>query len=317
MPTAQNIPQAAQSAPISRPLVSFIVTAYNIPAMMLRQCVGSILALPLKREEREVIVVDDGSDEPVAKRLENLQGSVACIRQQNQGVSVARNVGMAHASGQYIQFVDGDDCLLQAPYERCLGFLRLHRQTDMVVFRTTSNANAPKLADFKGPVTGAEFMTANNLHGAVHGYLFKKDILKGLQFAKGITYGEDELFTPQLIVNSTCLYSTETQAYYYRQRNGSVIHQKTNADKDKRIGDTLNVIAQLQAVQKSLDDEGKREALDRRINQLAMDCLYNVARLTKSRSRLNQAKHALAKQGLYPLPDKRYTLKYSLFRKII
>lgn len=317
MPTAQNIPQAAQSAPISRPLVSFIVTAYNIPATMLRQCVGSILALPLTSDEREIIVVDDGSDEPASRQLEDVRGSVACIRQQNQGVSVARNVGMAHASGQYIQFVDGDDCLLQAPYGRCLDFLRLHRQTDMVVSRTTCNANAPKLADFKGPMTGAEFMMANNLHGAVHGYLFKKDILNGLQFTKGITYGEDELFMPQLVVNSTCLYSTETQAYYYRQRNGSIIHNTSKTNIDKRIGDSLTVIARLQAAQKSLDDEGKREALDRRINQLAMDCLYNVARLTRSRDRLNQTKKTLAELGLYPLPAKRYTLKYSLFRKII
>ena len=45
-----------------QPLVSFIITAYNIPVVMLRECVESITNLSLSVTEREIIIIDDGSD---------------------------------------------------------------------------------------------------------------------------------------------------------------------------------------------------------------------------------------------------------------
>ena len=43
------------------PLISFIITYYNLPPAMLRECMGSIAGLNLNRHEREIILVDDGS----------------------------------------------------------------------------------------------------------------------------------------------------------------------------------------------------------------------------------------------------------------
>ena len=44
------------------PLVSFIITNYNLPVNLLSKCIDSVLALSLRPYEREIIVVDDGSD---------------------------------------------------------------------------------------------------------------------------------------------------------------------------------------------------------------------------------------------------------------
>ena len=52
-----------------RPLISFIIPCYNEPREMLTDCIESILSLPLRSEEREVIVVDDGSATPIATFL--------------------------------------------------------------------------------------------------------------------------------------------------------------------------------------------------------------------------------------------------------
>ena len=46
----------------AQPLVTFVVCYYDLPMQMLCQCVDSILALSLQHDEREIIVVDDGSD---------------------------------------------------------------------------------------------------------------------------------------------------------------------------------------------------------------------------------------------------------------
>ena len=62
--------------------------------------------------------------------------------------------------------------------------------------------------------------------------------------------------------------------------------------------------------------KAERAAMERRIAQLSMDYLYNTARLTHSYSHLNDACERLRRRGLFPLPDKKYTRKYSLFRKM-
>ena len=63
--------------------------------------------------------------------------------------------------------------------------------------------------------------------------------------------------------------------------------------------------------------ETDRQALARRIAQLTMDYLYNTIQLTHSRQRLDDAIATLEQQGLYPLPDKRYTRKYWMFRRLV
>ena len=93
---------------MTSPLFSVVIPVYNRPEALLR-AVHSCLQQSLN--DLEVIVVDDGSDEPVAARINSLGDSrVSCIRvEPNNGVSNARNVGMDHASGRYVAFLDSDD----------------------------------------------------------------------------------------------------------------------------------------------------------------------------------------------------------------
>ena len=58
-----------------RPLISFIVTTYNLQPELLAECLDSIMALSLSDQEREVILVDDGSDIPAIMQLTDYQNS--------------------------------------------------------------------------------------------------------------------------------------------------------------------------------------------------------------------------------------------------
>lgn len=98
------------------PLVSFIVTTYNLPETLLQECLQSIVALSLKESEEEIIVIDDGSDESALLSITYFRERIIYVWQPNKGVSVARNLGMKLASGKYIQFIDGDDKLIQTGY---------------------------------------------------------------------------------------------------------------------------------------------------------------------------------------------------------
>ena len=122
-----------------KPLVSFIVTYYNLPIPMLCECINSILALSLRPFEREITIVDDGSEVSPMNGLMQYGDEIIYVRQKNGGLSVARNKGIDMATGQYIQFVDADDHLIQAPYEHCLDIIRYQKDIDMVVFDFTSS----------------------------------------------------------------------------------------------------------------------------------------------------------------------------------
>lgn len=89
------------------PKVSVIITTYNSMAY-LPQTVESVLRQTFT--DFEVLLVDDGSSDSTLEWASGLvDPRVKLISQQNQGVCVARNTGIAHARGEYVSFLDSDD----------------------------------------------------------------------------------------------------------------------------------------------------------------------------------------------------------------
>ncbi len=298
-----------------KPLVSFIVTYYNEPIQMLQECIESILALSLSETEREIILVDDGSDVSPLNEMAEYREHLIYLRQQNKGVSEARNMGIQICKGQYIQFVDADDCLIMAGYEHCLDIVRFH-DADMVIFQSTdegTEVDTPYL--FDGPTSGTEYMRNNNLRAAVWGYIFRKKMLIDLRFTSGIQYGEDEKFTPQLILRADRLYATDTKAYFYRNNPNSVTHRNEKRSLAKHLDDSEHVLLYLDHLAATLP-AAERIALQRRVAQLSMDYIYNIIMLTRSKHQLEQRLEKMHKRGLFPLPERDYTSKYKIFRRM-
>lgn len=87
-------------------LVSVVIPNYNY-AKYVREAVGSVLAQTYS--PLEVIVVDDGSTDESESVLAEFGDAIKLVRQKNQGVSAARNNGIAESSGEYVAFLDADD----------------------------------------------------------------------------------------------------------------------------------------------------------------------------------------------------------------
>lgn len=173
------------------------------------------------------------------------EDDIIYVRQKNGGVSVARNKGLDIAKGTFIQFVDADDVLIQAPYEQCLDIVRYQENVDMVMFDFSTNRHSNVTPESVTPVNGFYFMRNNNIHGAAWGYLFNKAILGELRFTPSIQYGEDEEFTALLILRAEKLYATNYQAYFYRKHQSSVTSQTDPTHIQKRLDDSYTIITKL------------------------------------------------------------------------
>lgn len=298
---------------INRPLISFIVTCYNLPQYMIKECLDSITGLSLRKAEREIILIDDGSDTNPLESLKVERDDITYIRQKNSGLSSARNTGLRMATGKFIQFVDGDDRLIKEAYERCLDIVR-YNNPDIVFFNSTDNDKIRMNYDLPEPTDGASYMRHNNIHAMAWGYVFNRRILGELRFTPGILH-EDEEFTPQLILHADKVYSLDITAYYYRKRNDSITNNVNKRNIIKRLNDIERTIIHLDYLADIMPPADK-SAMKRRVAQLTMDYVYNTARLTRSARQIEKRINRLETRGLFPLPDGKYTLKYTLFRHL-
>lgn len=296
------------------PLVSFILTYYNEPVQMLCKCIDSIRALSLRPAEREIIIVDDGSGVSPMNDLMKYADDIIYIRQRNGGLSAARNKGIETAQGEYVQFVDADDYLIQTPYEHCLDLIRRDRQTDMVMFDFTSSPAFETIFNDTDVMTGSDYMLKHNIHGTAWGYLFKHSMLSTLRFTPGIWH-EDEEFTPQLLIRAERACATDAKAYFYNRHEGTITTADDEASKAKRLNDLRGVLDRLNYLCDRLPHTD-RIALQRRVAQLTMDYIYQVIIQFRTQDELETRIEELRRKGLFPLPDRDYSRKYRWFRRM-
>src|SRR3712207_1908731 len=101
------------------PLVSVVIPCYN-QAHFLGEAIESVLAQSYPNVE--IIVVDDGSTDATSEVARSYP-KVRLVRQENQGLSGARNAGLARSEGEYVVFLDADDRLLPEALETGVEYL--------------------------------------------------------------------------------------------------------------------------------------------------------------------------------------------------
>ncbi len=114
-------PANSARAPATGPTVSVVIPAYNAQG-----CVGGAIRSVLAQTHpvREIIVVDDGSQDATASVVRGFAAPVRYLHQPNAGVSAARNRGVREASGDWVAFLDADDHWLPEKLDRQMELLQ-------------------------------------------------------------------------------------------------------------------------------------------------------------------------------------------------
>ena len=127
----------------TNPLVSVIIPTHN-RAWALAGAIDSVLAQNYKNFE--LIVIDDGSTDNTSDLIDGYSGKLTLIRQENAGVSAARNRGIESSRGDFIAFLDSDDTWLPQKLSRQMDFMgrypeALICQTQEIWIRNNTRVN--------------------------------------------------------------------------------------------------------------------------------------------------------------------------------
>lgn len=318
------------------PIVSFIITYYSEPLPLLAECLRSVLQVRslmmqrgMAKQDFEIVVVDDGSQLSPLGMLKQMDEDIRYIRQDNAGLSAARNAGLAAAHGEYVQFVDADDALL--PHAYCSLCPQSREEADIILFRFTSDEdrwhedradaftdkNTPpaRPAGCRRAMSGTQYMLHHNVRASACCYLFRRSMLGRLRFADGLLH-EDELFTPLLLLRMHSVSDCPVPAYYYRRRPHSITHTRAARHIARRLNDTETILHRLRDEAGSMQGDDRR-ALMRRVEQLTTDYIYIMWKVEADRQERMRRMRQLTAAGLLPLPLRFYTLRHWVFSLVL
>lgn len=207
---------------------SFVMPVYNVEDY-LEETIESILSQTMEFESNcQLILVNDGSpdnSESICLKYRELYpDNIVYVKQQNKGVSAARNKGIEHVQGKYISFLDSDDLLSSDTLEKVYTFFEEHADDiDLVSikleffeaktgphmlnykFNTTKVVDIEEDYDYIQLSGGSSFVKAS----AVQGKLF---------FDEKLTVAEDVKFLTEIILQKMKYGVVSEPVYHYRKR---------------------------------------------------------------------------------------------------
>lgn len=209
-------------------LVSVIIPIYNAEAYLVTT-LDSLLAQ--SHPKWEALLVNDGSQDQsgrIAKEYAERDARVRYFEQPNQGVSAARNVGLANMRGDFFCFLDADDALPPHSLRTRLGVFKLNPAIEFVDgtveikdadFNSTQSTWTPKLEG--NPLVDLVSLTGNTFFGP--SWTFRRIADRTYSFLEGHTHGEDLLFYIEQARHGGLYSYTQAPILWYRKGHSSAM----------------------------------------------------------------------------------------------
>jgi glycosyltransferase EpsH len=274
--------------------ISVIIPAYNVENYIEK----TLKSLTLQTfKDFEVIIVNDGSTDNTENKINSILRNAdfpwKLLRQQNQGVSVARNNGLIEANGEYVCFLDGDDYydafFLEKMYNKAK-----ENDYDMVVCNVVTTGNEMSLSKplqldkaLSKSLNGKDFLKTilqKGLWLPMGSFICKKKLLIGnnLIFTKKCTHGEDQEFWIKALFHSRLVVSIPETLAFYVQRKNSVTKEITTKE--------FHYIGAMKRVLKYLEKSGADDELLllMKYKKIPQAYFYLLTKFSKSKNPKNK-----------------------------
>lgn len=215
------------------PLISVIIPVYNA-SQYLNECVESIVQQTYNN--LEIILVDDGSKDDssqICDEWKKKDSRIHVIHKKNGGGAQARNVGIEHANGKLIAFVDSDDFIHERMYEVLYDIMK-ENAADIVECGYVTNKREWEsgvitqnnmLGVYDRQQAMAQNIEDKILRQLVWNKLYTRDVVSDIRFVEG-KFIDDEFWTYRVIGNAKKTVVSDMALYYYRQQEDSAMHQR-------------------------------------------------------------------------------------------
>ena len=224
------------------PKISVIIPVYN-NVEFLDSCINSVVNQHYSN--LEIIIIDDGSTDGSENKCDEWKlkdKRITVIHKKNEGVSIARNIGLYFANGDYVAFVDSDDYLDESMYSAMMKtnekydcdivICDLYKVKGKSIEKVTNNIRSGYYdkTTQRSTVFPSLLMTNSvdfppTISNCV--CLFKRKLLhdNNIKYKEHIRFSEDLLFGSQAAYYANSLYYMKDQYYYYYVTNiNSVTH---------------------------------------------------------------------------------------------
>ena len=175
--------------------VSIVVTCYN-KADWIKQAIQS--CIDQTHQNREIIVVDDGSSDGSINEIRSFGDQIRLVQTNRLGAGGARNEGFSASSGEYVQYLDGDDYLQTDKISRQLSAVDDEEliYSDTTVRLETYFEGVCLIVKGLGSEEGMlNVLLENNTCTGIHAYLYSRNLVERVgPWSTAVSYQDDSLF---------------------------------------------------------------------------------------------------------------------------
>lgn len=232
--------------------ISVIVPVFNTKNF-LKKCIESILSQTYKNFE--IILIDDGSFDGSEKICDDFQSKfksiIKVIHQKNQGLSVARNVGLQNASGDFVCFVDSDDYIEPTMLETLFNSLSFANADISICsfFEENENNKTLQIVNFKDEEF-SNYDAIENLSNEYNGYgfvvmwnkLFKRKLFENITFPKNRIH-EDQFVIFKLFFLANKISTCSNKLYHHVNHKQNI---STSSNYLKHFDDIDGIFSQIE-----------------------------------------------------------------------
>lgn len=238
--TIKNSPKLDENNKTTNFKFSVVMAVYNCEKYI-EEAVESIINQTLGFENNiQLIIVDDGSTDNSLKLALNFKETypenIIVLTKKNEGQASARNWGLEHAQGEYINFLDSDDYISTNAFEEVYAFFKEHEdEVDIVSIpiQLFGRNKGPHRLNYKFKESGVIDLIKqpNNPQLSASSSFFKKELFNRYQFDTSIITSEDAILINKILLEKNKYGVLNSASYYYRLRSDSSSTIDTTLDK--------------------------------------------------------------------------------------